>query len=72
MDVKQAVSITVDLIPVVENVKSGFEAAFGFDPITLNKLSEVERGIAVAGILGGPIVKGIKHGEKAMNLQRSI
>ena len=64
MDVKQAVSITVDLIPVVENVKSGFEAAFGFNPITLDKLSKVDRGIAVAGILGGPLVKGVKHGSK--------
>ena len=64
VDILQTTSIAVDFIPVVGNVKSGFEAVFGFDPITLNKLSEVERGIAVVGILGGPIVKGIKHGSK--------
>jgi len=64
VDILQATSIVVDFIPIVGNVKSGFEAAFGFNPITLDKLSKVDRGIAVAGILGGPLVKGVKHGSK--------
>ncbi|MER2002609.1 MAG: deaminase domain-containing protein, partial [Carnobacterium inhibens] len=40
------------------------EAAIGRDPITGRKLESWERGASAAAILGGPLVKGVKHGAK--------
>ncbi len=54
-----------DPIPVVSNAKAIYEAAVGKDPFTGRKLEAWERGASAASILGGPIVKGIKHGGKA-------
>ncbi|MER2256931.1 MAG: pre-toxin TG domain-containing protein, partial [Priestia megaterium] len=42
------------------------EAAIGRDPITGRKLESWERGASAAAILGGPLVKGVKHGGKAV------
>ncbi|WP_336047166.1 polymorphic toxin type 15 domain-containing protein, partial [Solibacillus ferritrahens] len=53
-------------IPVVGNAKALVEAVIGRDPITGRKLESWERGASVAAILGGPLVKGVKHGGKAV------
>ncbi|MGN7119037.1 pre-toxin TG domain-containing protein, partial [Lysinibacillus odysseyi] len=55
-----------DPIPVVSNAKAIYEATVGKDPFTGRKLEAWERGASAASILGGPIVKGIKHGGKAV------
>ncbi|WP_413367352.1 pre-toxin TG domain-containing protein [Lysinibacillus sp. 3P01SB] len=65
MDLKQAISTVADFIPVVSNAKAIYEATVGKDPFTGRKLEAWERGASAASILGGPIVKGIKHGGKA-------
>ncbi|WP_156475388.1 pre-toxin TG domain-containing protein [Lysinibacillus odysseyi] len=66
MDIKQAVYTVADFIPVVSNVKAIYEATVGKNPFTGRKLEAWERGASAASILGGPIVKGIKHGGKAV------
>nr|WP_269845641.1 deaminase domain-containing protein [Lysinibacillus odysseyi] len=59
-------STVADFIPVVSNVKAIYEATVGKNPFTGRKLEAWERGASAASILGGPIVKGIKHGGKAV------
>ncbi|MER2256904.1 MAG: pre-toxin TG domain-containing protein, partial [Priestia megaterium] len=54
----------LDFIPIVGNAKALVEAAIGRDPITGRKLESWERGASAAAILGGPLVKGVKHGAK--------
>ncbi|WP_342559065.1 polymorphic toxin type 28 domain-containing protein [Metasolibacillus sp. FSL K6-0083] len=66
---REGLSIGVDFIPVVGNLKAGIEAVIGIDPITGRKLSTAERAIAGAAIIGGPLVKGAKHvGKGAMKI----
>ncbi|WP_342559046.1 pre-toxin TG domain-containing protein [Metasolibacillus sp. FSL K6-0083] len=66
---REGLSIGVDFIPVVGNLKAGIEAVIGIDPITGRKLSTAERAIAGAAIIGGPLVKGGKHvGKGAMKI----
>ncbi|MGF9641379.1 pre-toxin TG domain-containing protein, partial [Salinimicrobium profundisediminis] len=57
---KEVGSVVLDFIPGVSNVKSGAEALIGKDLITGRELAGWERGVLVAGIFGGPIVKGAK------------
>ncbi|WP_342559067.1 DNA/RNA non-specific endonuclease [Metasolibacillus sp. FSL K6-0083] len=66
---REGLSIGVDFIPVVGNLKAGIEAVIGIDPIIGRKLSTAERAIAGAAIIGGPLVKGAKHvGKGAMKI----
>ncbi|WP_342472624.1 pre-toxin TG domain-containing protein [Metasolibacillus sp. FSL H7-0170] len=66
---REGLSIGVDFIPIVGNLKAGIEAVIGIDPITGRKLSTAERAIAGAAIIGGPLVKGAKHvGKGAMKI----
>ncbi|MFJ6267120.1 pre-toxin TG domain-containing protein [Lysinibacillus xylanilyticus] len=65
VSISQAISTAADFIPVVGNAKAVFETAFGFDPITGEKLSAVDRAISAAGILGGGIAKAAGKGGKA-------
>lgn len=57
-------SVGLDFIPIIGNVKGGIEAAFGRDFITGSKLASWERGVSTAAIIGGPLVKGGKHAVK--------
>ncbi|MEK4628240.1 pre-toxin TG domain-containing protein [Solibacillus sp. FSL R7-0682] len=61
---KGIISAGLDFIPIVGNAKALVEAAIGRDPITGRKLESWERGASAAAILGGPLVKGVKHGAK--------
>ncbi|MGM9928559.1 MAG: DNA/RNA non-specific endonuclease, partial [Bacillus sp. (in: firmicutes)] len=62
-----ALSTILDIIPGISNIKGAIEASVGEDIITGRELSNVERGILVAAIIGGPIVKGaLKLGKVAM------
>ncbi|WP_336047155.1 DNA/RNA non-specific endonuclease, partial [Solibacillus ferritrahens] len=63
---KDVISAGLDFIPVVGNAKALVEAVIGRDPITGRKLESWERGASVAAILGGLLVKGVKHGGKAV------
>ncbi|WP_336047163.1 pre-toxin TG domain-containing protein, partial [Solibacillus ferritrahens] len=63
---KDVISAGLDFIPVVGNAKALVEAVIGRDPITGRKLESWERGASVAAILGGPLVKGVKHGGKVL------
>ncbi|WP_342472614.1 pre-toxin TG domain-containing protein [Metasolibacillus sp. FSL H7-0170] len=66
---REGLSIGVDFIPIVGNLKAGIEAVIGIDPITGRKLSTAERAMAGAAIIGGPLVKGTKHvGKGAMKI----
>ncbi|WP_342472630.1 pre-toxin TG domain-containing protein [Metasolibacillus sp. FSL H7-0170] len=66
---REGLSIGVDFIPIVGNLKAGIEAVIGIDPITGRKLSTTERAIAGVAIIGGPLVKGAKHvGKGAMKI----
>lgn len=64
---REGVSAALDFIPVVGNIKSGIEAITGVDPITGRKLETWERAVSAAGIVGGPLAKGAKHGGKAVS-----
>ncbi|MGE7129343.1 pre-toxin TG domain-containing protein [Lysinibacillus xylanilyticus] len=65
VSISQAISTVADFIPVVGNAKAVFETAFGFNPITGEKLSAMDRGISAAGILGGGFAKAAGKGGKA-------
>ncbi|MEC1180063.1 pre-toxin TG domain-containing protein [Metasolibacillus meyeri] len=58
---KEGLSMGLDFLPIVGNIKASYESAYGKDPITGRKLSTAERAIAGAAIIGGPLVKGAKH-----------
>ena len=62
------VSTIADFVPGVSNAKGGIEGVFGVNPITGDRISGVEQGIALTAILGGPLVKGAaKVGKGAIN-----
>ncbi|GMG74284.1 hypothetical protein ShirakiTB12_27520 [Priestia megaterium] len=48
-----AVSFVADMVPVVSNVKGGWEASVGYDPITGNELYSFDRSVSGAGIVFG-------------------
>ena len=50
-------STIADFVPGVSNAKAAFEGIFGVNPITGDKISGLEQGIALAAIFGGPLVK---------------
>ncbi|MFD1427926.1 hypothetical protein JOD24_002248 [Kroppenstedtia sanguinis] len=60
--VKEGTDFVLDSVPVVSNIKSGYEAARGKD-IFGNKLSKTDRAIAATGVLI-PGAKHIKRGVK--------
>ncbi|MCR6112745.1 hypothetical protein HXA35_20655, partial [Bacillus sp. A301a_S52] len=62
----EGISMAVDFTPGFSNVKSGFEAIFGFDPITGRELEAWEQALAAAGIVGGPIADSFKHGARGI------
>ncbi|PVC66652.1 hypothetical protein C2I27_16905 [Priestia megaterium] len=63
-----AVSFVADMVPVVSNVKGGWEASVGYDPITGNELSSFDRSVSGAGIVFGGFVrvpgKVVKYGSE--------
>ncbi|MBX9967085.1 T7SS effector LXG polymorphic toxin [Priestia aryabhattai] len=63
-----AVSFVADMVPVVSNVKGGWEASVGYDPITGNELSSFDRSISGAGIVFGGFArvpgKVVKYGSE--------
>ncbi|WP_460092046.1 pre-toxin TG domain-containing protein [Priestia megaterium] len=63
-----AVSFVADMVPVVSNVKGGWEASVGYDPITGNELSHFDRSISGAGIVFGGFArvprKVVKYGSE--------
>nr|WP_303755713.1 EndoU domain-containing protein [Priestia megaterium] len=63
-----AVSFVADMVPVVSNVKSGWEASVGSDPITGNELSSFDRSISGAGMVFGDFArvsgKMVKYGSE--------
>ncbi|WP_416150184.1 pre-toxin TG domain-containing protein [Salipaludibacillus sp. HK11] len=61
---REMTSIAADLAPGISNVKAGYETVFASDPITGRELESWERALAGAGIIGGPLIKGVKHGGK--------
>ncbi|MGG0538756.1 T7SS effector LXG polymorphic toxin [Priestia aryabhattai] len=63
-----AVSFVADMVPVVSNVKGGWEASVGYDPITGNELSSFDRSVSGAGIFFGGFArvpgKVVKYGSE--------
>ncbi|WP_369360312.1 T7SS effector LXG polymorphic toxin [Priestia megaterium] len=63
-----AVSFVADMVPVVSNVKGGWEASVGYDPITGNELSRFDRSVSGAGIVFGGFArvpgKVVKYGSE--------
>jgi filamentous hemagglutinin len=75
----EGISMAADFTPGISNVKSGFEAIFGFDPVTGRELEAWEQALAAAGIVGGPIAdsvkygaRGIKHGDDLVDIAKGI
>jgi hypothetical protein len=75
----EGISMAADFTPGISNVKSGFEAIFGFDPVTGRELEAWEQALAAAGVIGGPIAdsvkygaRGIKHGDDLVNMAKGI
>ena len=56
------------MVPVVSNVKGGWEASVGYDPITGNELSSFDRSVSGAGIVFGGFTrvpgKVVKYGSE--------
>ncbi len=64
---QEGLSNVLDFVPIASNIKGGVEALFGKDFITGREIGDVERGILVAAIVGGPLVKaGVKAGKWGM------
>ncbi len=64
---QEGLSNVLDFVPIASNIKGGVEALFGEDFITGREIGDVERGILVAAIVGGPLVKaGVKAGKWGM------
>ncbi|WP_259468737.1 pre-toxin TG domain-containing protein [Priestia megaterium] len=63
-----AVSFVADMVPVVSNVKGGWEASVGYDPITGHELSSFDRSVSGAGIVFGGFArvpgKVVKYGSE--------
>ncbi|MEH6962913.1 pre-toxin TG domain-containing protein [Priestia megaterium] len=63
-----AVSFVADMVPMVSNVKGGWEASVGYDPITGNELSSFDRSVSGAGIVFGGFArvpgKVVKYGSE--------
>ncbi|WP_353479631.1 pre-toxin TG domain-containing protein [Priestia aryabhattai] len=63
-----AVSFVADMVPLVSNVKGGWEASVGYDPITGNELSSFDRSVSGAGIVLGGFArvpgKVVKYGSE--------
>ncbi|WP_078579613.1 T7SS effector LXG polymorphic toxin [Salipaludibacillus agaradhaerens] len=75
----EGISMAADFTPGISNVKSGFEAIFGFDPVTGRELEAWEQALAAAGVIGGPIAdsvkygaRGIKHGDDIVDIAKGI
>ncbi|MCR6097760.1 EndoU domain-containing protein [Salipaludibacillus agaradhaerens] len=75
----EGISMAADFTPGISNVKSGFEAIFGFDPVTGRELEAWEQALAAAGVIGGPIAdsvkygaRGIKHGDDLVDMAKGI
>ncbi|AEI45642.1 zincin-like metallopeptidase toxin domain-containing protein [Paenibacillus mucilaginosus] len=62
--IRSAVSMGLDFLPVVGNVKGIVEAVTGRDPVTGQKLTAAERALGVLG----PFGKGVKQGAKLLKL----
>ncbi|WP_416150205.1 T7SS effector LXG polymorphic toxin [Salipaludibacillus sp. HK11] len=61
---REITSVAADLTPVLSNFKAGYEILFSVDPITGRELESWERALSGVGIIGGPLIKGVKHGGK--------
>ncbi len=61
---KSAASAILDFIPVIGNIKAGIEIATGKEMFTKRKLETWERGVGVAAVFGGGLVKGAVRGGK--------
>ncbi len=61
-EAKQTLSIIVDFIPFIGNGKAAFESAYGYNPITKEEFSTVDRAIGVAGIVFGGLGKVVGKG----------
>ena len=59
-EAKQTLSIIVDFIPFIGNGKAAFESAYGYNPITKEEFSTVDRAIGVAGIVFGGLGKVVR------------
>ena len=59
-------SLIADIIPYVSNVKAAYEAAYGIDPFTREKLDTVDQSLAAASIALGPFGKVPKRGKQAL------
>jgi len=64
----KTLSTSADFIPYLGNTKVAFEVSEGYNPITKEELSDLDRGISTAGILLGGIGKvGGKVGKSAVD-----
>ncbi|MDV2686469.1 pre-toxin TG domain-containing protein [Alkalihalophilus lindianensis] len=59
-------SAILDFTPIVGNIKAGYEATHGVDPITKRELEDWEQTIMVAAILGGGFVKAGTRGARGV------
>jgi hypothetical protein len=73
-DTRRAASIVVDFIPVAGQVKGGVEAGIGFDPIAMERLDELDRALAIAGLMPGGKLFGkvARHSDDALDAVRAI
>lgn len=66
-------STIAGFVPLVSNAKAGIEGFFGVNPITGDKISGLEQGIALTAIVGGPLIKlGAKVGKGAINTGKEV
>ncbi|ATP40173.1 hypothetical protein CSE16_09005 [Solibacillus sp. R5-41] len=61
---KSAASAILDFVPIVGNIKAGIEIATGKEMFTNRKLETWERGVGVAAVFGGGLVKGAVRGSR--------
>ncbi|ERN53907.1 T7SS effector LXG polymorphic toxin, partial [Alkalihalophilus marmarensis] len=59
-------SAILDFTPILGNVKAGYEATHGVDPITKRELEDWEQTLLIAAVLGGGFVKAGVRGTRGV------
>ncbi|MED1603268.1 T7SS effector LXG polymorphic toxin [Alkalihalophilus marmarensis] len=59
-------SAILDFTPILGNVKAGYEATHGVDPITKRELEDWEQTLMIAAVLGGGFVKAGVRGTRGV------
>ena len=65
---KNIASIALDFVPLVNNIKGGYEAVKGKDPVTGENLTTTERALSFLGAI--PFLNFLKGGKHIKNAQK--